>query len=310
MNSLVRAQGTAVGTMDGNWMWDGTNWVCVPCGDGVPPFPCPPPGFPPPGCPPWFSGANSPPWYPGANAGVSFGNTAPPNPVRGHFWWNGSALGLFDGAVWVNTATGGIIGEGGGSGQGTVIISATAPGNPVAGMQWWDGSVMRVYDGTQWNVVGPGGSAGPVPTTTLSFAITAPAQLAITPNAWTVVPFTTTPLVDTTLGWDPITRRFTPKRGGVYGFDMRGFLTYGAGGSAGIALVKNDDGSFNANSSFYNVVAISTSANASGSLAWQQSSGNTVMNGTTDFVRLFAYSSAGTVDGAGQNPLIAGWQLP
>ena len=57
---------------DGNWLWDGTQWVCSPCNDidngGQFPF-CPPPGFPPPGCPPWFSGMNSPPWYPGANAG-------------------------------------------------------------------------------------------------------------------------------------------------------------------------------------------------------------------------------------------------
>jgi hypothetical protein len=44
---------------------------------------------------------NSPPWYPGANAGVSFGLTPPQNAVRGHFWWDGRVLWMFDGAAWV-----------------------------------------------------------------------------------------------------------------------------------------------------------------------------------------------------------------
>jgi hypothetical protein len=85
----------AVGTRDGNWVWDGSNWVCNPdCGtDGQP---CPPMG------PPVFSGpVNQPPWYPGANGGVSFGAVAPPNPVRGHMWWDGTTFWLFDGAAWV-----------------------------------------------------------------------------------------------------------------------------------------------------------------------------------------------------------------
>jgi hypothetical protein len=84
------------------WTWDGAEWVWDPT---VPPVsPYPPPGWPPPGFPPWYGGANSPPWYPGANAGVSFGLTAPQNPVRGHLWWDGTNFWLFDGAAWVNTA--------------------------------------------------------------------------------------------------------------------------------------------------------------------------------------------------------------
>lgn len=95
------------GTTQGNWMWDGTQWICGPCSPPpcIPPFPnCPPPGFPPPGCPPWFSLPNSPPWYPGANAGVSFGNVAPVNITRGHFWWDGTTLWMFDGGAWVDTS--------------------------------------------------------------------------------------------------------------------------------------------------------------------------------------------------------------
>lgn len=113
MNALV----IPPGTQQGNWIWDGTQWVCGP-GD-VPPFPgCPPPGFPPAGCPPWFPSANSPPWYPGANAGVTFSLTAPVNPVRGHFWWDGNILWLFDGAMWADT-----------QGTGSTAVDAPKDGN-------------------------------------------------------------------------------------------------------------------------------------------------------------------------------------
>jgi hypothetical protein len=103
---LAPVQQIPPGTQQGNWFWDGSNWNCG-CdggGSGQPPF-CPPPGWPPPGCPPWFSGLNSPPWYPGANAGISFGTTAPVNPVRGHMWWDGTTFWLFDGAAWVAIST-------------------------------------------------------------------------------------------------------------------------------------------------------------------------------------------------------------
>jgi hypothetical protein len=102
------------GTQQGNWVWDGSNWVCNPdCPPSFAPVPCPPFG------PPVFSGpAGQPPWYPGANGGVSFGSTAPPNPVRGHMWWNGTTFFLFDGAAWV------FIGGTPGAGNGT----SPAPG--------------------------------------------------------------------------------------------------------------------------------------------------------------------------------------
>lgn len=87
-----------------DWVWDGAQWTC---GCDQPPVPPPCPPYPPPGCPPWF---NSPPgqapWYPGANGGVSFSQVAPVNPVRGHFWWDGHVLWLFDGVLWVNTTNG------------------------------------------------------------------------------------------------------------------------------------------------------------------------------------------------------------
>lgn len=110
MNEMVRSRGTMpqVGDRSGDWVWNGQAWVCDP-DDICPPCPpvrppCPPvqavtPAFFP---PPVFSGpTQQPPWYPGANGGVSFGQVAPPNPVRGHFWWNGTILQMFDGAAWV-----------------------------------------------------------------------------------------------------------------------------------------------------------------------------------------------------------------
>ena len=169
-----------------NMVWDGSNWVwdcddpgwCSGGNGDVPPFPCPPPGWPPPGCPPWYANANSPPWYPGANAGVSFGTTAPANPVRGHFWWDGQTLWMFDGAAWV--ATGGEAGGGGATygpipptappagalwfdgsdlliWTGTAWVHAsgaatgpTAPPNPTDGMTWWNGSQLMIWDGNAW----------------------------------------------------------------------------------------------------------------------------------------------------------------
>lgn len=45
-----------------------------------------------------------PPWYPGANGGVSFGTVEPANPMRGHLWWDGTFLWVFDGRNWVTDA--------------------------------------------------------------------------------------------------------------------------------------------------------------------------------------------------------------
>lgn len=79
----------------GNWVWDGCRWVCEPDCD--------------PRRPPWLDPPQSP-WYPGANGGVSFGADPPRHPVRGHFWWDGRALRIFDGAVWESILSGPIRG--------------------------------------------------------------------------------------------------------------------------------------------------------------------------------------------------------
>jgi hypothetical protein len=94
----VRGQHPPAGERDGNWVWDGSRWICSPCDcDDQRPMPCPPG---PSGCPPWYDPPQAP-WYPGANGGVTFSTTQPNNPIRGHFWWNGVSLFMFDGAAWV-----------------------------------------------------------------------------------------------------------------------------------------------------------------------------------------------------------------
>jgi len=98
MNNVVPM--TTATPVPQDWYWDGSKWVC----SGTPPCAIPPWGpFPPPYFPP-----QQPPWYPGANGGVSFSppDIPPPFPVRGHFWWNGTILQMFDGAVWVDVSNG------------------------------------------------------------------------------------------------------------------------------------------------------------------------------------------------------------
>ena len=37
---------------------------------------------------------------------VKFGTDMPEAPIQGEMWWNGTVLGLFDGAIWSNVHTG------------------------------------------------------------------------------------------------------------------------------------------------------------------------------------------------------------
>jgi hypothetical protein len=354
MNNLVRMQSgvPAPGTRSGNWVWDGCNWVCCDgdfdfdnCPPGtVPPFPfCPPPGFPPRGCPPWFSGQNSPPWYPGANAGVSFGQVGafPANPVRGHFFWDGKTLWMFDGAAWVIT--------GGGAAGGTPPQS-TAPANPVPGQQWfngtqlfiwdgnawipvsqtktfiqssappapnpgdlwWDGTQFHIWDGSAWELVGPGATVGPVPTTTLVFSIMIPAAITGIPaSAWNIVNFTSTPNVDKFNGWNLTTHQYMPQKAGYYQFFTTQY--YGGAGTTGMShvLVKNDMGSLPDLTSANVVTVAGEGAPPSTVGVYLSAAGITQLNGTSDFVRLWTWSSSGAYYPiASSVPIIRAYLLP
>lgn len=299
MNNLVRSQNMPM-TQDG-WVWNGTNWVCDP---DCPPSPCPP-TFPfPPFGPPVFSGpTNQPPWYPGANGGVSFGQAGnfPPNPVRGNFFYDGKSLWLFDGAEWVTVGTTGAPGApGSAAGAGTVVISSTAPGNPATGSQWWDGSVLRMWNGSAWVAIGPGMAVGPVPTTTQVFSVIQPGFFTA-PTAWGIVQFTATPQVDTLLGFDPSSKKYTAKKAGMYLFEG----TCWESTTGGFALAKNDPGTFT-DAQTDILVAIATSG-AGGHLDW---TGLAVMNGTTDYVRLFGYSAGAQFWGSSGAPILSATLLP
>lgn len=339
MNQVVRMQSPgappAVGDRSGSFVWNGTAWVPGPCDDcGPPPFPCPPSGFPPPGCPPWWSGANSPPWYPGANAGVSFGASPPSNPVRGHFWWDGTIMWMFDGAAWEQ------IGGAGTSGgtppsnnppanpspgeqwfngstlfiwdgnawipvsQTKTYLQTTQPPAPNPGDLWYDGSVMRIWSGSAWQLVGPGAFQGPIGTSTITFGIAQNSAISTTPNTFVALPFTSTPQIDTQTAYDPVTHRLTPKVAGNYLVEARGLAT---GTVTGMAIVKNDQGNFNGLLASDIVPAIVSESSAGG---WITCMGFVQMNGSTDFLRYWWYNSGGSFPAAGAQPCFSAMLLP
>lgn len=283
-----------------DWVWDGANWVwggCPPFPCPPTPPPCPPAGFPTP-CPPWFPPpAAQAPWYPGANGGVSFSATPPVNPVRGHFWWNGTTLQLFDGAVWVNIGPGSGSGTGGGS--GAAIVSATAPANPALGALWWNGGIMQVWDGTRWN-----------PLTSRVLQITQPsASLGVsgsTPSLWVQLPITATPAIDTLAGWNPSTRQYAPKVAGRYLFLTH--MYFGSGQTnAGHGLIKNDSGVWTGGLSTMYVTAAATDIPGAAAATYQMPVGLTDMNGTTDFVRMWGYSDTSLVYPFSSLPILEGY---
>jgi hypothetical protein len=331
MNSLTRMSGPPVGTQQGGWVWDGSNWVCDPdCGNGS--------GFPSFG-PPVFSGpTQQPPWYPGANGGVSFGATAPPNPVRGHMWWNGTTFYLFDGAAWAPI---GGTGSGGGAATGSTppanpfngqqwfngstlfvwdgnawvpvsttksSVQPTAPPSPNPGDLWFDGQVQRIWSGSAWVLVGPGATVGPVATTTKVFQLTmGGVSLAIGAGVFTIVPFTSTPQIDTQAGWNPTTHKYQPNLAGNYFFTTN-FYNPTAGTWANY-LLFNDAGSFNVNSQAYVCGEFSGATTNQAGVGF--SSGIVHLNGSTDFVRLWAYASDGNFWQASTAiPTIVAWILP
>jgi hypothetical protein len=332
-NNVVRARSgqqmwspPAVGTRDGNWIWDGSNWVCDPgCDDGG--------GFPPFG-PPVFSGpVGQPPWYPGANGGVSFGQTAPANPVRGHFWYDGATLWIFDGAAW--DAVGGT-GASGGTATGSTppaspfngqlwfngstlyvwdgnawvptsttksFVQATAPPAPNPGDLWFDGTVQRIWSGTAWVLVGPGATIGPVPTTTQVFSVQTVSQSPITASAWDIAPINGTPGININGNWNVTTKQWTPAVAGMYYYQILG---WNPSGIALLSLAKNDSGGPYADLTTMPIVAAVEVTQAQ----WLFGNGITHMNGTTDFVRLWAYNSAGTFGQSYGQPTLMAFLLP
>lgn len=329
MNTVALRGGSmpAVGTQQGGWTWDGTRWVCCDGDGGFPVFP--------PGPPPWYPPPQGqPPWYPGANGGVSFGTTAPPNPIRGAFWWDGETLWMFDGAAWV--ATGGV--SGGGTppsvnpptnpspGQqwfnGTTLyvwdgnawvpvsqtktsIQATAPPSPNPGDLWYNGTQLYIWSGTSWALVGPGATVGPTPTTQIVFELTQPNNLTVAGGAnWTIMPYTSTPLVDTQTAWDPVQHKITPKVPGFYYVSARSGASSGTGG---IAILKNDPGTFGSIPSTSDIVLCNGTSVSGG---WLTCSTIANFNGTTDYWRVWGWDQSGTMTAIGSSPAVGGILMP
>jgi hypothetical protein len=338
MNNITRmpqrGQSTMINPQTGQPMiWDGSNW-CDCCPDmSPPPPPCPPPGWPPPGCPPWWSGMNSPPWYPGANAGVSFGTTPPPNPTRGHFWFDGVTLWIFDGAAWDSVS---------GPTTSTTPPTSTAPANPQPGQQWFNGTMLYVWDGnawvpvsstktyiqatapaspnpgdlwyngtqlyiwsgTAWAIVGPGATVGPVPTTTQVFQITQTNTTGLAGGtSWYLFPFVNSPTVNVNGTWNSIQKQWTPSVAGMYFFQLTGsnYNTMTGGAWESAAVVKNDPGTFGG-------AAVLGDANYSPDplSIWFSASGIMHMNGTTDYVRYWRETNMTTSESDG----FTAWLLP
>jgi hypothetical protein len=319
--------------MDG-WVWDGSNWVCDP-GCPMPAMVCPPlpPMFPPAVSPP----ATQPAWYPGANGGVTFAQTAPPNPTRGHFWFDGITLWLFDGAAWVGVKMENV---GGGNGStppvtvpsgptppfapspgalwfnGSVLyvwngsawvptsqtktwMQSTQPAAPLPGDTWFDGTQFHIFDGTNWVLIGPMVTAASG-ITQQSFALQQTTGVAIG-TGWNIIPYSNTPLIDTQSGWDAITHRYTPTQAGVYFFTVR----MNGAGTGGVALLKDDDGNFNGGKASDIIIGLVSSAAA----GWLTLGGMTPMNGTGDFVRAWS-NHGGTIPAAGSNPIFTAFKMP
>jgi hypothetical protein len=247
--------------------WDNDGWGggwgggCAPC----PPAPCPPPvcttqPCPPvamPPCPPPWFGPPRPPWYPGASGGVSFGTTPPQFPIRGHFWW--------------------------------------------------DGALLHMWDGVEWETIGPtppSAGGGVVATTTVIFGMTNSTNATVPTAAggWGIIPFVDSPNPLSMATWDAAQHKLTPTKPGVYACTIRG----GGSPAGGIALLKNDPGTF-LNTFSDIMIAIATNTSSSG---WLSSAGFATMNGTTDFLRMWAWGSDGIYHSVGSNQCFTVALLP
>jgi hypothetical protein len=178
-----------------------------------------------------------------------------------------------------------------------------------------------MWDGVEWETIGPtppsaGGGVPEAPidgqiyarqngawvvasTSMITFSLTQPVALTIPASTWAQTPYSSTPGIDTQVAWDAATYRLIPKKAGVYLFEIRENSSVGAGGSVAINLIKNDAGSH-----VGGVVIAAALINTVGALgASIAASGVSQMNGTTDFVRVWAYTSSGTISGAGSNPI-------
>lgn len=198
-------------------------------------------------------------------------------------------LHLFDGAAWVDIGP-----SSPGMAGGGAFVGTTPPANPAIGALWWNGTVLQVWDGTSWQVG---------QTTKRVFALQQPTTLTVgTSTTWAIIPYTSSPSVDTQNAYDPASHKFTPKVAGIYNFTLRGGVTAGGG----IAIAMNDPGTF-ASVPSDTLVAAASLPSTNG---WMQCGAFQPMNGTTDFVRAWGWAATNPMASAGSNVVFSATLLP
>jgi hypothetical protein len=185
---------------------------------------------------------------------------------------------------------------------------------------FWDGVTFWLFDGAAWVGIGPGtpgtpGTPGlPPPSGSPSVGLTRKVFEIGTNSTSTVGAVNTpeialingSPTVNTTGTWDVNNHTYKPNRAGVYNFEVINFLqdpTYTA-----IFLILNDTGApLNVGGSQFLGIGEVTSALTT----WVNASGMAVMNGTTDFVRVWWQASTTTTVWAATGiPNIRAFLLP
>lgn len=291
------------------WLFDGAAWDAIGgqaalTGSSSVALGSTPPSNPQPGQL-WFDGNALLVWtgtmWDVAGGGTSTGSSPPSNPSPGQMWFNGSVLYVWDGNAWVPTS------------QTKSYIQPTAPPNPNPGDTWWNGTQMYIWSGSAWDLVGPGATVGPVPTTTQTFSMVSAdiSGISATPGgSWDIIPFVSLPAIDTQSAYNSSTQKIQPTVAGNYLWVVRGWKG-GAQSGVGGALVKNDNGTFTGLTPSGGTIAVFNDVTAAGTGAFQQSTGMSHMNGTTDFVRLWGAAAPDGIYHTIPNiPVIEGWLLP
>ena len=173
--------------------------------------------------------------------------------------------------------------------QTKTSIQGTAPPAPNPGDLWFDGTQLHIWDGTTWELVGPGATVGPVPTSAKVLEVKSPTGSNVTAGTWAILPISGTPNINTFGTWDVSTKIYKPNKAGIYNFEL---LQYNSNtGILAMALLLNDSGGPYGSTIINAPVALLCEETGTG---WVQSSGMVVMNGTTDFVRVWVIVTGAT----------------
>ena len=132
----------------------------------------------------------------------------------------------------------------------------------------------------------------------------------VVPTApWGIVPITATPQIDQFNGWNTTTKQYKPSTAGFYHFFTQQYFGSGMT-NGGHVMVRNDTGSL-PNLNAADVISVNAIAVGGGVGDYLAASGIAYLNGTTDFVRLWAYSDQGQYYPISTNvPTIRAYLLP